>query len=86
MLKYPSFSISFTAHPNILFFITHGGLLSSLESVHFGVPQIGVPIYFDQFVNINRGVARGSALRVDLTIDLPKTLKIAAEKMLRDPT
>ncbi|XP_047985724.1 UDP-glucosyltransferase 2-like [Leguminivora glycinivorella] len=77
---------SILAHPNILFFITHGGLLSSIESVHFGVPVIGVPIYFDQFININRGVQRGSALRVNLSMNLPKDLKVAIDTMVKDNT
>ncbi|KAK4876033.1 hypothetical protein RN001_012455 [Aquatica leii] len=39
------------AHPNIKLFITHCGLLSSVEAIHHGVPYISVPIFGDQFVN-----------------------------------
>ncbi|KAI8437495.1 hypothetical protein MSG28_011810, partial [Choristoneura fumiferana] len=54
---------SILAHPKCLFFITHGGHLSSIESVHFGVPTIGVPIFFDQFININKAVNNGYAIK-----------------------
>lgn len=33
-------------------FITHGGLLSSLEAVHCAVPIIGIPMFSDQFTNV----------------------------------
>ncbi|CAB3233302.1 unnamed protein product [Arctia plantaginis] len=38
---------SILAHPNCKLFISHGGLLSSIETIHFGVPIIGVPLLFD---------------------------------------
>lgn len=74
-----------TAHPNCLFFITHGGHLSSTEAIHFGVPIIGVPVFFDQFVNINKAAAKGYAIRVPLTYDLAKDLKEAIKTMISEP-
>ncbi|KAM3962164.1 UDP-glucosyltransferase 2-like [Aphomia sociella] len=76
---------SILAHPNCLFFITHGGLLSSTEAVHFGVPTIGIPIYFDQFLNVNRAVTKGYAISVPLTFNLPNDLKSAIRTMLSEP-
>lgn len=58
-------------------FISHGGLLSSIETVHFGVPIIGVPLLFDQIINVNKAVASGYAIKVDFTYDLAKDLKAA---------
>lgn len=75
---------SILAHPNCLFFISHGGLLSSTEAIHFGVPTIGVPIFFDQFLNVNRAVTKGYAIYVPLTTNLPHDLKPAIETMLSD--
>uniref|UniRef100_A0A2A4J325 Glucuronosyltransferase n=1 Tax=Heliothis virescens TaxID=7102 RepID=A0A2A4J325_HELVI len=75
---------SILAHPNLKMFITHGGLLSSLEAVHFGVPIIGVPVFFDQFTNINKAVVNGFALRVNLDYDLPNGLRSAIKVMLND--
>lgn len=40
------------AHKNCVLFITHGGYLSISESVHFGVPLVGIPIFGDQEKNL----------------------------------
>ncbi|CAK1594070.1 unnamed protein product [Parnassius mnemosyne] len=76
---------SILAHPNCVLFITHGGFLSSTETIHFGVPIIGIPVYGDQFNNINRAVAKGYAKRVDLTYSLADDLKVAIDDILSDP-
>ncbi|XP_075984944.1 uncharacterized protein LOC142982368 [Anticarsia gemmatalis] len=75
---------SILAHPNCKFFITHGGLLSSIEAVHFGVPIIGIPVLFDQFTNVKKALSHGYALEVDLNWDLPKNLRVAINEMLRN--
>lgn len=75
---------SILAHPNIKMFITHGGLFSSIEAIHFGVPIIGVPVFFDQFTNVNKAVQNEYALRVPLSHNLPKDLKAAINVMLTD--
>lgn len=72
------------AHPKCKFFISHGGLLSSIETIYFGVPIIGIPVLFDQFNNVNKGVANGYAIGVTLNYDLPKNLKAAIDVMLND--
>ncbi|KAJ8709298.1 hypothetical protein PYW07_009124 [Mythimna separata] len=77
---------SILAHPNVRMFISHGGLLSSIEAIHFGMPTIGVPVFFDQFTNVNKAVENGYALRVPLSHNLPKDLKVAIDTMLKDDT
>ncbi|CAK1545460.1 unnamed protein product [Leptosia nina] len=54
---------SILAHPKTLFFISHGGLLSTTESVHFGVPMISIPVMVDQFVNADRAVKKGYKIK-----------------------
>jgi len=62
----------FAAHPNLKLFITHGGLLSTTEAVHRGVPVLGIPIFGDQPLNMkhteNAGLGRTFDLD-DLTAD-----------------
>ncbi|XP_072943570.1 UDP-glucosyltransferase 2-like [Epargyreus clarus] len=69
-------------HPNTILFITHGGMLSILEATHFGVPLIGIPIFADQFSNVDFAVARGNAIRVDFSEEFPRKLKDAIDNVL----
>ncbi|XP_063243051.1 UDP-glycosyltransferase UGT5-like [Bacillus rossius redtenbacheri] len=52
-------------HPNIRVFMTHGGLLSSQESMYNAVPLVGIPIFADQSLNVHRAADAGYALRLD---------------------
>ncbi|XP_013139727.1 PREDICTED: UDP-glucuronosyltransferase 3A1-like [Papilio polytes] len=76
---------SILAHPNCKLFITHGGLLSILETLHFGVPIIGVPMFGDQHMNINRVVEKGFGMRVDLNDDVVVNMEIAIKEILDNP-
>nr|ANI22002.1 UDP-glycosyltransferase 40F3 [Spodoptera exigua] len=75
---------SLLAHPNLALFVTHGGLLSLTEAVHFGVPVIAIPVFADQFLNANQAQHKGIGEKVDLTYNLHKDLKIALDKVLAD--
>ncbi|CAG4959481.1 unnamed protein product [Colias eurytheme] len=76
---------SILAHPNCVLFITHGGQLSTTETVHFGKPIIAVPAFADQFINAERAVQQGFAKKVDLSYDLAEDMKVAIEEVLGDP-
>lgn len=80
-----SINLLFPAHPNCILFITHGGLLSLTETIHFAVPIIGIPMFADQFLNINRAVGRGFGLKVDLDWDLAMNLRVAVDEILGKP-
>ncbi|XP_068158071.1 UDP-glycosyltransferase UGT4-like [Drosophila tropicalis] len=41
-------------HPKTKLFITHGGLLSIIETAYYGVPVLSLPLYYDQFANAQR--------------------------------
>ncbi|NP_001182395.1 UDP-glucosyltransferase precursor [Bombyx mori] len=73
---------SLLAHSKCVLFITHGGILSTIEAVHYGVPIIGIPAYGDQFLNIERLVRKDQAKRVDLSHSLVADLKYAIDELL----
>ncbi|XP_064075765.1 UDP-glucosyltransferase 2-like isoform X1 [Vanessa tameamea] len=73
---------SILAHKNLKVFITHGGLLSTLETLRFGVPIIAIPVFGDQPSNAQKCVRGGHALRVDFTPDMGAPLKAALLEML----
>lgn len=56
------FNIS--AHTNVKLFITHGGLLSTTETVHHGVPILAMPVFGDQDANADRAVYNGYGLKL----------------------
>ncbi|CAH1101259.1 unnamed protein product [Psylliodes chrysocephalus] len=58
------------AHPNTIAFITHNGLLSTTEAIHYGVPMISIPVFCDQMPNAIRVQKNGIGERLsflDLT-------------------
>lgn len=54
------------AHPNVKLFITHGGLLSTIETVYHGVPIIAIPVYGDQMANAHIAEDAGYALTLPM--------------------
>jgi glucuronosyltransferase len=73
------------AHPNIRLFITHGGMLSSLEAIFRGVPVVGIPVYADQRKNVARAVTEGYGLLIDINNITTESLIWAIEKAIETP-
>lgn len=73
------------SHPNLRVFITHGGLLSTTESVYHGVPLIGIPVFGDQQMNMENAASAGYGVKIDLASLSGNTLREAIKKVLYDP-
>jgi hypothetical protein len=73
------------AHPNTKLFISHCGLLSTQESLWYGVPLLGFPIFADQPQNIFRlkelGVGESLSIHDFTENELHDTIK----SMLENP-
>lgn len=67
-------------------FISHGGLLSTTETVYHGVPVIGIPIFGDQIVNIANAENSGYGIKLEYDDLTEETLGLAINKMLNDPS
>ncbi|XP_046747843.1 UDP-glycosyltransferase UGT5-like [Diprion similis] len=55
------------AHPNLKVFIYQGGLQSTEEAIHYGVPLIGLPVFADQDMQVYKMVSLGVAKRLEIT-------------------
>ena len=66
--------------------MTHGGLLGTQESIYFGVPLIGIPLFGDQHLNINTYVKRNIAVKVLLNDITEKSLSNALNEMINNPS
>nr|UEN71103.1 UDP-glucosyltransferase 334AA4 [Meteorus pulchricornis] len=72
-------------HPNIRAFITHGGLMSTQEAISYAVPMIGMPLFADQFLNIDLYVKKKIAVRVDYHDITAEKLDAALNEVLHNP-
>ncbi|KAB0801395.1 hypothetical protein PPYR_05749 [Photinus pyralis] len=73
------------AHPNIKLFMTHGGLLSTLEAIYHGVPVVGIPIYGDQHLNMRTVEDNNHGIIVDLPGITGEKLLNAINTVLQNP-
>ncbi|XP_062553447.1 UDP-glycosyltransferase UGT5-like isoform X2 [Armigeres subalbatus] len=74
------------AHPNVKLFITHGGLLGTQEGVYRAVPMLGIPVYADQHLNMNKAVAGGYAIRLYFPNVTETSLRWALNELLNNPS
>ena len=68
-------SYYFAAHPNVKLFIYQGGLQSSEEAIHFGVPVLGFAIFADQDYQVGRMEALGVGKRLEIKTVTKQELK-----------
>ncbi|XP_050074332.1 UDP-glycosyltransferase UGT5-like [Anopheles maculipalpis] len=73
------------AHPNVRLHITHGGLLSMMETVHYGKPILGLPLAGDQEILVNRAVEAGYGLKLDYQNVTEEGILKAINQLLNEP-
>ncbi|KAG5880366.1 hypothetical protein JTB14_029492 [Gonioctena quinquepunctata] len=74
------------AHPNVKVFITHGGLLSTTETVYHGVPIIAIPIFGDQEANGNFAKQLGYGLVLPLPDISEEKMTSLLDEIINNPT
>ncbi|VEN44778.1 unnamed protein product [Callosobruchus maculatus] len=73
------------SHPNVVAFISHVGLLGTLEAVHAGVPILGLPVFWDQVKNIDDAVRKGFAVKLNFFALNEKSFDEALTEILNNP-
>lgn len=73
------------AHPNVRLFITHGGILSTMEAVHSNTPIIGIPIYGDQINNVHMAEQYGYARKLDFNNITEESIHESIQDVLYNP-
>lgn len=66
-------------------FITHGGLLSTIEAIHFGKPIIGIPVYGDQHLNAAKMETMGIGFKLAFSSLAEEKIYESITKILNDP-
>uniref|UniRef100_A0A182QUR6 UDP-glycosyltransferases domain-containing protein n=1 Tax=Anopheles farauti TaxID=69004 RepID=A0A182QUR6_9DIPT len=72
------------AHRNVKLFISHGGLGGMAEAKYHGVPVLGIPIFAEQFQNIQTMVEEGMGMRLDYEQLNEQTFTRAVNIMVRE--
>jgi glucuronosyltransferase len=71
------------AHKKTRGFISHGGLLSTTESIYFGVPILVFPLFADQDYNANLVEKAGCGIKVEIVGLTKKVMQDALTKILK---
>ncbi|XP_047519263.1 UDP-glycosyltransferase UGT5-like isoform X1 [Pieris napi] len=71
-------------HPNIKLFITQGGLQSMDEAMNAGIPLIGIPMFGDQWYNVESFEYHKIGLGVELNTLTEEKLTTAIETVIND--
>ncbi|KAH8346541.1 hypothetical protein KR084_002727 [Drosophila pseudotakahashii] len=73
------------SHPNVKLFITHGGMLSVIESAYYAKPVLGMPVFFDQFRNLEVLEEEGAALQLNINTLTGQELRDTVERLINQP-
>jgi len=75
----------FAGHPNVKVFVTHGGMMGTMEAVYSGVPMVAIPLFGDQFHNVKNYEDEGIAIRVDYTTITKERVLKALKEVQENP-
>ncbi|XP_069681756.1 UDP-glycosyltransferase UGT5-like isoform X1 [Periplaneta americana] len=73
-------------HPNVVAFLSHGGLMGTLEALNGGVPIVGIPFFADQRTNLANLVAKGMAVKLDYEEITKQNVLNALRTVLEQPS
>ncbi|XP_054084659.1 UDP-glucosyltransferase 2-like [Zeugodacus cucurbitae] len=73
------------AHPKVKLFITHGGMHSLIEAVHHGKPIVGMPVFYDQNLNVEKAVSKGFGVALNFRNFTSAQLRDAILEVLENP-
>uniref|UniRef100_A0A1B6GDR0 UDP-glucuronosyltransferase n=1 Tax=Cuerna arida TaxID=1464854 RepID=A0A1B6GDR0_9HEMI len=71
-------------HHNVRLLMAHGGQSSTIEAVYTGTPMVGMPLFSDQYNNIQTLVLKGAAELLDLHHLTKERVLEAVTKVLND--
>ncbi|KAF6206164.1 hypothetical protein GE061_017389 [Apolygus lucorum] len=74
------------AHKNTKIFMTHGGLMSLIESIYHGVPLIGTAVFGDQPKNLKVVEHTGIGLQLKFDNLTEKSISWAVNEILNNPS
>nr|CAD7462586.1 unnamed protein product [Timema tahoe] len=74
------------SHPKVKVFITHGGLMGTMEAAYFGVPMVAIPLFGDQKMNVKTFVDKGIAVKLDYNEISKEAVLSALRMVLEDPS
>ena len=69
-------------HPNVVLFISHGGLFGTIESLHFGIPTLFMPFFGDQYRNAKMAEKLGYGHYILFSHLTKNSLKSKIDKMI----
>ncbi|XP_077447623.1 UDP-glucuronosyltransferase 1A5-like [Stigmatopora argus] len=68
-------------HPQTKVFVAHGGTNGLQEAIYYGVPVLGIPLFFDQLDNLVRLEHRGAAKILEL-VNLSQGFEASLKEVL----